>query len=530
MHAGFLQGSAHTRPLSPVDVDAIRRVFAAAYGGAPTDWAHHCDHGVSRIQRVGSAVRHTVTEGYAADGWVTDSLLAWRCLPESRAFSCDDEVLAAYACAGQPLSATRTAYVGVQRLTPRAGVQRRDDGTWGTYATPIGKEPALDRAFLCLDAAAEALREALRCAIVERLASTPADATVAVELSGGVDSTLIAAIARQVHPALVCVTVDASAIAPHRDAAWAARAAAALDLPLQRVPLDALRGGSDPTELHATQATVEPHAHPAWDTQRALLRYEHHALRASVVLTGHGADDLFALTPGELGRQRQTWGVADGVLQVARSAWRRRGLPSTQLLRTMQHKRRVADAWERVAPWYGAHVEPALRAMTARRLSLATATAWERLHHSAFYPWAAAGVHPGATGLPIRLVHPFLHPDVVALSRRIPPWPHFDAKAVLRRALEHEGLAEHARRPKELVASDIQIAAWQYADADEAAHAHTTLARVLEHAEQRLPTTPHTWADADALRHTFRHWRRYPRAVLTHLPQLLAVLHWSAPR
>lgn len=525
MRPGFLQGDAHAPRLTHPTIAAIQAVFARCYGGQPTDWHYVEDAAGPSIRRAGAPATVSCYDGYHVGPWASDTLRALLCLDAVCALPVDNDVLAAYACAGQPLDGRRTAYAGLHRLSRLRSVRRDAHGAWQPYQTPAPREPALSRAFLSLDAAAEALRCALRTAIRAQIAAhesrLPAGHPVQalLELSGGLDSTLIAAIARHEVPSLHCVTVDASAILAHRDADWAANAAQRLGLAHHRVPLVAL-GTSESAAVRSR--SPEPAALPAWDTQRALLEWKQQQ-GATLVWTGHGADDLFALTPGELDRQRAQWGVGHGLVQMTRAAWARKGLPSTQLLRRAPIAKRQADAWEHVVPWYSHTAEPALRAMLDRRVAMQTDTAWTRYWQAPYFLWAASGIHPGATGVPVWTEHPFLDETVVALTRQIPPWPHFDTKAVVRRALVQEGLTAHALRPKETVAGDIQLRAWMHT-----AEGHAALTETMALRAAQLDATPHDWADTTALRHVFTHWARYPRSALSRLPLTLAVLDWSA--
>lgn len=534
MHAktptGFLWGSRSARPLSPPEVARLQRVFAECYGGAPSDWLYADDARGSRLHRQGDILQTPVHEGYQLGPWVSDTLLALLALDEARALQPDNAVIAAYACATRPLTNERTARQGLTRLHALNGRTLDASGAWISQRATPPEEPRLERAFLCLDTAAEALRDALRESLraiaveQEHRQMSGGPTEVALELSGGLDSTLVGAIAREVFPSLRCVTVDGSAEGVHLDRPWAEEAARHLELPHDVLSRQALReiDASSPLN-HAAPSLL-----PGDDSHRGLARYLAETHEVRLVLTGHGSDGLFALSPSDARRQRQQWGNLNWLAQVAKMTKQRGGLPSTQWLRQHFAQRNLRDRWDRMAPWYALDLEAELRESMEQQY--AYRDAWETYWHGVFFPALAAQQHPGVSGRPLWHAHPFRSQKVVELTRQIPPWPHFDQKAVVRRALIQEGLSTLAARPKQ---TGTQADPWwpgsAQTDNPPASGPSERLGRLssqLESLFQDPASYEQTWMDPSAFRHALTHWRRYPRILRDQIPYTLGALTW----
>lgn len=131
---------------------------------------------------------------------------------------------------------------------------------------------------------------------VER--QTDVDADYGVLLSGGLDSSLITAVARQVRPAhrlrAYCVRFEESSFDEESSAQVVARMQ---DCPLTTVTLGATQV---PQMLrHLVRTTGEPLADPAW--LPLFLITEHASRDVKMLLAGEGADELFGGYPSYLG-------------------------------------------------------------------------------------------------------------------------------------------------------------------------------------------------------------------------------------
>jgi len=132
-----------------------------------------------------------------------------------------------------------------------------------------------------------ALHEAVRL-------RTVADAPVAVQLSGGVDSTAVAGLAARHRPDLRAFTVSFAGGGDYDEVAIARASAAAIGIPLEVVTLDgpAIADIWPRAVAHAEQLAVNGHLAGKWALSRAMRD-----AGCKVALTGEGADELFAGYP-----------------------------------------------------------------------------------------------------------------------------------------------------------------------------------------------------------------------------------------
>ena len=205
----------------------------------------------------------------------------------------DGAAIAAYLQTGY-VAGPRSAFRGVAKVLPGTRLVVEGEGlreeTFWTLA-PYLAEPALD---LDLDTAAAALNAALRRAVIAALVS---DVPVGVFLSGGLDSTAVAAIAREhLGPDLDTFTVafDVPGFDERGYAALAARALGTRHHVLVVTPELFLAGLQEVSRL-----IDEPLADQSLIPTYLLAR--HARTRVKVVLVGEGSDELFAGYPTHLG-------------------------------------------------------------------------------------------------------------------------------------------------------------------------------------------------------------------------------------
>ena len=194
----------------------------------------------------------------------------------------DPDSLAQWVTDGQ-LARGTTLYEGVRRLEGGHAV-RLEGGRWHPEAywaprfaarSPKGRE----------DAVAE-----LRSALTRSVAACSGEArTVAVQLSGGLDSSLLAGLARELAPSVIAYSVVHPQHPEIDESAWIERVAGALDVPSERLSFSA----------HGVLATALEYE-VAWELPpaTAMLAFTEPLLRraasdgVAVLLDGEGGDEL----------------------------------------------------------------------------------------------------------------------------------------------------------------------------------------------------------------------------------------------
>ena len=525
MHDGFLLSTAHAPPLTSAEVAQIQAIFAACYGGSASDWRYVEEADRWRITHHAAAPLSTLHHGYATPHGLSDTALALSYLRAHSPFPAHNLSVAYTACTGRRLDRHQSTLEEVEHLSASNGRQQRPDGSWKTITAAAADEPALQRSFLNLDHAAaalcDALDEALR-SIAEahaRRSQRSGLKDVVLELSGGIDSTLIAILARRHFTHLRTITVTSPLYALSANAHWAQSAAHKLALDWRSICRDDLLRADERCDT----TRLEPALPRGWDAGRALQKHLH-TQGVGLVLTGHGADGLFALTSGEAARQKQQWGTLAWGRVLASMSLRRQGKPSTQWLKNHLHVRTEEDRFHQMGPWYHSTHKAELRHAVTAYAQRMQQTAWQRCQQDAFFAAIDAQQHPGNRGYPTWYAHPFLHPSVIQQTRQIPPWPHFHQKAVLRRALEHAGFHAHAQRPKE----SILNSRLQHKGAPQTQM--RLLRPLLDRSLRLLDEVSAPWADAQALLHALTRGDAYPMAMMLPLLSTAGVLEWDAHR
>ncbi len=183
----------------------------------------------------------------------------------------------------------RPPFEGVENVLPgeawrctSAGVERR---TWWSFASDLDVGRIVSGARDGPDAWETRTREALEAAVLSHLES---DVPVAAFTSGGVDSNLVAAIARDHRPDLVAFTIDTCD--PSSETPAAAAMARHAGFELRPVRFD--RAAHLAAWPEAVEAIEHPFTHPSQVASLVLARAARTA-GFTVVLTGEGADELF---------------------------------------------------------------------------------------------------------------------------------------------------------------------------------------------------------------------------------------------
>jgi asparagine synthase (glutamine-hydrolysing) len=212
----------------------------------------------------------------------SDALEAILAHPDVPVESLDDGAVADYLVSGVPNDAEATIYAAVRRLAPATTLSCRPPGDaivrrYWTLRPPTETIAARD--------VLPRFRHALQQAVGDRLTASSA----MVFMSGGLDSTAIAAAAREAAPAvdLVAGTSVYRSRIPDVEEAFAVEAARSIGIPLRLFPLDA----HTPLEpLKTGLWTPEPGPLVYAAATRAI--YPIAAAHGPIALHGHPADAL----------------------------------------------------------------------------------------------------------------------------------------------------------------------------------------------------------------------------------------------
>ncbi|MEM1153588.1 MAG: asparagine synthase-related protein [Pseudomonadota bacterium] len=272
--------------------------------------------------------------------------------------------------------------------------------------------------------------------------------SVAVAMSGGLDSTSIAAFAREAQSEqgrLSLYTMDVGALWPDdREAEHAALVAQALEAKhvIHRVTL------ADMFKRDRTLAWALPE--PSRDSFRVALMdvFDKISQHHTVALTGHGADPLLRGSPDYFADLMRAGKWAE-LLKNAMSYYRVHGRRPPLAIRTSLKKRYERAPWQPVLPhWLRADVVARSglveRFQQMRDVALSRNTApdiprAEALQDlsSPIWPPTLARFDPQTTGLPLEFRHPFLDVRLIEFTLSMPPSPWFYNKQLLRAATKN---------------------------------------------------------------------------------------------
>lgn len=338
-----------------------------------------------------------------------------------------------------------TAFAAIRRLPPACWLAA-EAGQWrsGRYwAPPHEIEPRQRPARDCV----EGLADVLQRAVNDRLRA----ARVAVQMSGGLDSTAIAALARHALVArqrpfdLQAHTIVYDSLVPDEERRYSTLAAEALGIPVHHHAGDAhgLYERFDQYQARFAEPFHAPDVIVAFDTLRAASAH------ARVLLTGYDGDALLDESPKPYFR----W-------LLGRGRWPSLAAGAARYAFTQRRFWPRAQAASAPAPEFPTWLSEDLVARLGLR------ERWREYHARApdphpIRPFAHASLaeiartpalmdqyEGGVTGLALECRHPFLDLRVVSFCLALPPEPWCVRKAALREAMRG-ALPEAIRlRPK----------------------------------------------------------------------------------
>lgn len=342
----------------------------------------------------------------------------------------DEEALADFVLTGRALDFRATAYADIRRLPPAHALSwSRGRAELRRYWRQPVSGPLLR--FARPEGYVSHFRGLLERAVADRTPTGP----TAVHLSGGMDSTTVAALAQRVRGSACVRTItgELGGSSGDEEGAYARLVAEALGLPIDVVD----DSGLTPTDPYAPPELRAPEPSPyRWtglDLEMASRALDH----ARVCLSGLGADPLLAFTP----RYSIDWLLAGHPLRVIAAMadqprlFRERPRPHVRsLVRDMVGAPRVPSrplpAW--LAADFAVRTGAADRLRESQRVSVTRG--WRSLtEEPSWHTWLTWG-HPSFNGVPLRTRHPFMDIRLLDFATRIPPYPWFVDKRILREA------------------------------------------------------------------------------------------------
>ncbi len=373
--------------------------------------------------------------------------------------SLHEDAIADFIAVGMNENLAGTSYRDVRRVPPGHVVTLRRErdpiaSRYWTFPDPPERRLPTEEAY------ADGFREVLTAAVRDRLRTSSA----AVFMSGGLDSTSLAAVARRVLPpaGLHAITVDLPTIAASPEAHGAGVVAELLGIRHTIVNGDpfGLREGVGTTGC-APFTTPEPYADGEVDVWDALLRA---AAPARVALYGEDPDSILA--PPSLPAMLRTfspWRVATDIARYVAAEGARPHLGLRNVLRDRRERASERDA--SAGPvWLRAD----LRARRAERLaapspdfSHARPAVARRMAHP-MWQSLLESLDAGLHGVPIDIRLPYLDLRVIECALSAPPIPWTQHKRLLREAMRGLLPEEVRLRPKSGLAGadDARLAQW----------------------------------------------------------------------
>lgn len=356
----------------------------------------------------------------------------------------DDAVIEDFLLFGCGLDETKTSFARIGRVAPahvaifdERGVRQRR--YWNLKA--VDAPPPSD--------AVEQFRDVFSHAVADRARG----GRVALSLSGGVDSTAVAATLARVRPgATSAVTAGYEELIEDDDHRYAARAAAALNIPhhfLRSDRYELFERWDDP-HCRGLEPVDTPLRAAFIDLMRLL------GDRGPVIMTGQGADAVLYASHGYFVGLLKRGRIDRVVREALDYAFTRRRLPPLLFRSHLRRALRLTSDEPPLPRWIRGDLRERWREYWAwRRRALHPARpeaayfVQQPLWSSAFQSYDFAW-----TGVQATLAVPFFDTRVVELLFSLPPMPHFADKDIVRQAMAGSLPDDVRLRPKRPLGAD----------------------------------------------------------------------------
>lgn len=363
----------------------------------------------------------------------------------------DQQSLEDFMIHGFPVDPARTMFARIARVPPAhrliAGGER--DRVERYWSMPIRDAPIR----ISEREAAETFRELLVKAVSDRVRGD-----VVVSMSGGLDSTSIAAAAVHGGASVRALTAVWDELIPDEERRFATEAAHALGIPIEFQVCD----GYQPFErwneplIRGIEPSHEPYS-AAFHDFMAMA-----AQRGTVLLGGWGGDPLLATTHDYFFNHLRRGRWLRAAREAAHYAATRRRLPPL-LLRSRLLRRLRVDVKRDVAPeWLMPHLRVRWNdpiPPTDARTHPFRPEAFRAIHSAA---WQAVfeSYDESKTGQAIAFAAPFFDATLLEFAFSLPPMPYFAGKDLLRQAMRG-WLPDRVRlRPKTPLRGDPLSVVW----------------------------------------------------------------------
>jgi asparagine synthase (glutamine-hydrolysing) len=306
-------------------------------------------------------------------------------------------------------------------------------------------------------------REVFGAAVGDRLRTR----RVAVSMSGGLDSPMVAAVARDLLAAdgrpfdLRAHTIVYDSLIPDDERTYAGRVAEALRIPIQFFAVDGYAPFADGAP--GDRPLPEP-ASAAFRTM-GLAFDRQMVAHARVAFAGTDADALLSeLTSDHMGALAREGRFAELLAVVGRYAWWLRSYPPVRLRERVDRWRRRHEPGPQLPPWLNPDLVTRLdlaarwRDVHARRARRPTTRPRAVVSAGWWHHIFEAG-DAGTTGIPLEYRYPFADVRVVDYLLAIPAVPWCTDKTLLRMALDGVLPESVRRRKKTPLARDPVVAA-----------------------------------------------------------------------
>ena len=330
-------------------------------------------------------------------------------------------------------------------------------------------------------------RDVLAATLRDRCRSTDA----AIMLSGGMDSTTLAAALRQAVPdvTLHAFTYDNPTLAPNDDAMLAVPVAQRFGLRHEVVEVD-----EPPSMSHLDDEEALP-SQPLDESDLAITRETLRAVSAAAPIAFYGEDgDTLLQAPTLLGQLR-TQPLAEVVSSWA-SRWLRTGRRPWVGLEWRARVRRLGgDSAPDRTPWMRASARAVAPVAPFRARAHALRPQSVRLLASPIWDALYEGLAPATTRAPLLFTLPLVDPRLLAFVYAIPPVPWCQEKYLFRRAMRDELPPAVLARPKTPAGGLIEARVAQW--------------RQRGGAETAISARVAPWVDVEAVRRIFREGSPY---------------------